>query len=100
MRKPSRIAPEDSDDLRPEYRFDYSKARPNPYAARLKGKAVAVVLDPEVAAAFPTSESVNAALRVVLGQRRSKRRLGAARRSNNRTQRTSGAARKRSAVRR
>ena len=100
VRKPSRIVPKDSDDLRPEYRFDYSKARPNPYAARLKGKAVAVVLDAEVAAAFPTSESVNAALRVVIGQRRSKRRLGVARRSNARMQRTSGAARKRSAARR
>ena len=62
---------------------------------------MAVVLDAEVAAAFPTSESVNAALRVVIGQRRAKRRLGVARRSNNnRMQRTSGAARKRSAARR
>lgn len=99
MRKPRRTVSKDSDDLRPEYRFDYSKARPNPYAARLKGKAVAVVLDAEVAAAFPTSESVNAALRAVIVERRSKRKL-AARRSNNRMQRTSGAARKRSAVRR
>jgi hypothetical protein len=63
MRKPSRTLSEGSDDLRPEYRFNYSKARPNPYAARLKGKAVAVVLDEEVAAAFPTSQSVNTALR-------------------------------------
>jgi len=99
MRKRRRTVPKDSEDLRPEYRFDYSKARPNPYAARLKGKAVAVVLDAEVAAAFPTSESVNAALRAVIVERRSKRKL-AARRSNNRMQRTSGAARKRSAVRR
>src|SRR5207244_12875491 len=97
MRKPSRAVSEGSDELRPEYRFDYSKARPNPYAARLKGKAVAVVLDAEVAAAFPTSESVNAALRAVIVERRSKRKL-AATRSNNRMQRTSGAARKRSAV--
>ena len=99
MRKRRRTVPKDSEDLRPEYRFDYSKARPNPYAARLKGKAVAVVLDAEVAAAFPTSESVNAALRAVIVERRSKRKL-AARRSNNRMQRTSGAARKRSAARR
>ena len=99
MRKPRRTVSKDSDDLRPEYRFDYSKARPNPYAARLKGKAVAVVLDAEVAAAFPTSESVNAALRAVIVERRSKRKL-AARRSNNRMQRMSGAARKRSAARR
>ena len=99
MRKLRRTVSKDSDDLRPEYRFDYSKARPNPYAARLKGKAVVVVLDAEVAAAFPTSQSVNAALRAVIVERRSKRRLGA-RRSNNRMQRMSGAARKRSAARR
>ena len=55
-----------TDELRPEYHFDYSKARPNPYAARLKGRAVAVVLDPDVAQAFPTSESVNTVLRSAL----------------------------------
>lgn len=54
------------DDMRPEYDFDYSKARPNPYAARMKGHAVAVVLAPDVAAAFPTAESVNTILRSVL----------------------------------
>ena len=89
MRKPSRAVSEGSDELQPEYRFDYSKARPNPYAARLKGKAVAVVLDAEVAAAFPTSKSVNTALRAVIVQRRSKRKPRvASRRSNNQLQRT------------
>ncbi len=89
MRKPSSAVSEGSDELRPEYRFDYSKARPNPYAARLKGKAVAVVLDAEVAAVFPTSESVNTALRAVIVQRRSTRKPRAAsRRSNNQLQRT------------
>ena len=92
MRKPSSTASVGSDELRPEYGFDYSKARLNPYAARLKGKSVAVVLDAEVAAAFPTSESVNTALRAVIVQRRSKRkgRVGS-RRSNNQLQRTSQA---------
>jgi hypothetical protein len=88
MRKPS-SAGSDSDELRPEYRFDYSKARPNPYAARLKGKAVAIVLDAEVAAAFPTSESVNTALRAIIVKRRSRRKPRvASRRSNNQLQRT------------
>ena len=88
MRKPTSAVSEGSDELRPEYRFDYAKARPNVYAARLKGKAVAVVLDAEVAAAFPTSESVNTALRAVIVQRRSKRKPRvASRRSNNRLQR-------------
>ena len=77
-----------NDELQPEYRFDYSKARPNPYAARLKGKAVAVVLDTEVAAAFPTPESVNSALRAVLVQRRSKGKRVARGRSKNQLQGT------------
>ena len=89
MRKPSKAVAGESDDLRPEYRLDYSKARPNPYAARLKGKAVAVVLDAEVAKAFPTAESVNTALRAVMVQRRSRRKPRVAgRRSNNQLQRT------------
>jgi hypothetical protein len=87
MRKSSSAGSDGSDELRPEYRFDYSKARPNPYAARLKGKVVAVVLDADVAVAFPTSESVNTALRAVIVERRSKSR-GASRRSSNRTRLT------------
>ena len=89
MRKRTKAVSKGLDDLRPEYRFDYTTARPNPYAARLKGKTVAVVLDAEVAAAFPTSESVNTALRAIMVQRRSKRKPRAtSRRSNNQLQRT------------
>lgn len=66
MKRVSKTSRDDSDELQPEYSFDYSKARANPYAARLKGRAVAVVLDPDVAAAFPTSKSVNTALRSVV----------------------------------
>ena len=92
MRKPSKPVSVVPDDLRPEYRFDYSKARPNPYADRLKGKTVAVVLDAEVAAAFPTTESVNIALRSVIGfvPRRSSGRTKSAKgeRSNKQLQRS------------
>jgi len=66
MSRKARTQKDRSDDLRPEYDFDYSKARPNPYAAALKGRAVTVVLDPDVAAAFPTSEAVNKQLRTVV----------------------------------
>ena len=45
-------------DMPAEYQLDWSKAKPNPYAARLKD-TVAVVLAPDVAEVFPTSESVN-----------------------------------------
>ena len=49
-----------------EYRFDYSKARPNRFAASMKGSTVAVVLDPDVASVFQTSEAVNIILRSVI----------------------------------
>jgi hypothetical protein len=54
------------DDMLPEYRFDYRKARPNRFAARLKRGSRAVVLDPDVAAVFSTPESVNAVLRALI----------------------------------
>ena len=57
---------ERSDDLRAEYALDYSQSRPNRFAACLSGGAVAVVLDPDVATVFDTSESVNRLLRSVI----------------------------------
>jgi hypothetical protein len=58
--------PKLEDDLLPEYRFDYSKAEPNRFAARLQRGSRAVVLDPDVAAVFSTPESVNAVLRALI----------------------------------
>jgi hypothetical protein len=52
-------------DMPAEYQLDWSRAKPNPYAARLK-HTVAVVLAPDVAEVFPTSESVNTFLRSVI----------------------------------
>ncbi len=59
-------SPKDRDDLLPEYRFDYSKARPNRFASRTKQGSRAVVLDADVASVFSTSESVNAVLRALI----------------------------------
>ena len=58
-RTPARSA----DEMRPEY--DFAKAKPNPYAGRFKAGATVVVLDPDVAEAFPDARAVNAALRVL-----------------------------------
>lgn len=33
------------DDLLPEYKIDYSKSRPNRFAVKMTGEAVAVVLE-------------------------------------------------------
>jgi hypothetical protein len=55
------------DDLRPEYEFDYSQSRPNRFASRrLRGKVVAVVLDPDVARVFDSTRAVNRALRSLI----------------------------------
>ena len=53
-------------ELRAHYEFDYSKAKPNRFASRLSEEAIAVVLDPDVAAVFATSEEANQALRVLI----------------------------------
>jgi hypothetical protein len=66
MKRASRKVRDCADDLRPEYAFDYAKAKANPYAERLKGRTVAVVLEPDVAAAFPDSKAVNRQLRSVV----------------------------------
>jgi hypothetical protein len=52
--------------LRSHYEFDYSKAKPNRFASRLSEESIAVVLDPDVAAVFKTSEEANQALRVLI----------------------------------
>lgn len=66
----------ESDDMRSEYNFDYSKAVRGKYYKRiLKEGANVVVLEPDVAKAFPNSASVNDALRVVLKAGQTNRRL-------------------------
>ena len=54
------------EELRPEYDFDYGKAKPNRFAAELQNGGRLVVLDPDVAAAFRESAAVNAVLRAHL----------------------------------
>ena len=50
------------DAMRKEYRFDYSRAKPNRFAEKMSEGVVAVVLEPDVAATFKSSEAVNALL--------------------------------------
>jgi hypothetical protein len=54
------------DELRTEYQFDYGSSRPNRFASRMSSHAVAVVLEPDVAEVFDSSESVNQLLRSVI----------------------------------
>ena len=56
-----------SDDLRPEYDFDFSKAERGKYAKRIKEEGSNLVLvEPDLAKSFPNSAAVNAALRSVV----------------------------------
>ena len=55
-----------SDDMQPEYDFDYTKAKPNRFAGRIAKDRLVVLLDPEVSKVFADSESVNAALRQLI----------------------------------
>lgn len=55
-----------ADELREEYRFDYAASRPNRFADRFAEGSVAVVLEPDVAAYFDSSEAVNKLLRSVI----------------------------------
>jgi hypothetical protein len=55
------------DELLSEYRFDYTKAKPNRFAAQGERQLLkVVVLDEDVAQVFTTPESVNQVLRALI----------------------------------
>ena len=65
------------DDLRPEYDFASMKGGVRgKYIARLRKGSNLVLLEPEVAAAFPSDDAVNEALRGVLNTARAVRGKG------------------------
>ncbi len=56
----------DLDAMLPEYDFDYRKARPNRFAITAEEQARTVVLDPDIAQVFTSSQAVNQTLRALL----------------------------------
>ena len=65
------------DTMRKEYRFDYSRAKPNRFAEKMSEGVIAVVLEPDVAARFKSSKAVNALLRsLIAAMADSKQELG------------------------
>jgi hypothetical protein len=53
-----------SDELRPEYqRADFGTMERGKYAKRMRDASNVVILDPDVAEAFPTAQAANDALR-------------------------------------
>jgi hypothetical protein len=76
-----------SNELLPEYDFSSMKGGVRgKYAARLKKGSNLVLLEPDVASAFPTEEAANEALRAVLKASQVVRRRG----SNRPIHRTAG----------
>jgi hypothetical protein len=68
MKKASRKA---SDELRPEYqRSDFGTLVRGKYAAAVTAASNIVVLEPQLARAFPNDRAVNDALRAVLRTRK------------------------------
>ncbi len=53
-------------DMAPEYRFDYKKAKPNRFASRMKDQPLVVMIEPDIAKVFKSSEQVNKALRALI----------------------------------
>jgi hypothetical protein len=57
--------PVGADEILPEY--DFSRAAPNKYAPQYAAGSAVVVLEPDVAAAFPSAQEANEALRALAG---------------------------------
>ena len=70
----SRKKDKKEDELRSEYRVDYSKSKPNRFAAQMSEGTVAIVLEPDVAAVFKSSEAVNTLLRSIISAMPSSKR--------------------------
>ena len=58
--------PNKKEEMSPEYKLDYSQAKPNRFAEKYNQTQRTVVLDSDVAENFPSSESVNEALRFLI----------------------------------
>ena len=62
-----KVEDEQEDELRPEYDFSQLKGRERgKYAERYREGTNLVLLDPDVAAAFPDAKAVNEALRLLI----------------------------------
>ena len=68
MKKPQNADPDMLDE------YDFSEAEVGRYAARMKAGSQIVILDPDVAARFPDSQSVNDALRTLPASPRRRRK--------------------------
>ena len=56
----------ETDDMLPEYHFDYKKSSPNRFADQIKRDKIVVILDQDISEVFTSSESVNNVLRALI----------------------------------
>jgi hypothetical protein len=75
----------ESDNMRPEYDFDYRKARPNRFAGRIDKIRLVIALDPDISEVFTTPESVNAVLRALIATMPERAKRRTTHRSSSRT---------------
>ena len=61
-----KLAEFEQEDMQPEYRFDYTKAKPNRFAPKQADGSLVVVLDPDIAQVFRTPDSVKNVLRALI----------------------------------
>ena len=66
MKKTPTTKPRKVQEMAPEYRFDYKKAKPNRFAARMKDEPLVVMIESDVAKVFTSAEQVNKALRALI----------------------------------
>ena len=66
MKKMPTTKPRKVQEMAPEYRFDYKKAKPNRFAARMKNEPLIVLIEPDIAKVFTSAEDVNKALRALI----------------------------------
>ena len=66
MKKTSTARSRKVQEMAKEYRLDYKKAKPNRFATRMKDAPLIVMIEPDIAKVFKSSEQVNKALRALI----------------------------------
>ena len=75
MKKTPTTKPRKVQEMAPEYRFDYKKAKPNRFAARMKNEPLIVMIEPDIAKVFTSAEQVNKALRALISAMPEKKKV-------------------------
>jgi hypothetical protein len=61
-----KMAEFEREDMQPEYRFDYTKAKPNRFAGKRDDGSLVVVLEADIAQVFSTPDTVKKVLRALI----------------------------------